>query len=57
MVTERNWLEVYPYANWGSAQQLPHVQQGHTFMPSALLLKDVCLWFHFSAKPLTGLNH
>ena len=41
MVTERNWLEVYPYTNWGSAQQLPHVQRGQTFMPTSLLLKDV----------------
>ena len=41
MVTQPNWLEVYPYSTWGSAQQLPHVQRGQTFTPSSLLLKDV----------------
>lgn len=41
MVTERNWLEVYPYTKWGGNDSLPHLQEGHTFMPSHLMLKEV----------------
>ena len=41
MVTERNWLEVYPYTRWGGNDSLPHLQQGQTFMPSHLMLKEV----------------
>ena len=44
MVTERNWLDVYPYTKWGGNDSLPHLQEGQTFMPSHLLLKEVwCL--------------
>lgn len=41
MVTERNWLEVYPYTKWGGNDSLPHLQEGQTFMPSHLMLKEV----------------
>ncbi|KAL3158229.1 hypothetical protein ABBQ38_010482 [Trebouxia sp. C0009 RCD-2024] len=40
MVTERNWLEVYPYTKWGGTDSLPHLQEGQTFMPSHLMLKE-----------------
>ncbi|KAL3140647.1 hypothetical protein ABBQ32_005213 [Trebouxia sp. C0010 RCD-2024] len=40
MVTERNWLEVYPYTKWGGNDSLPHLQEGQTFMPSHLMLKE-----------------
>lgn len=47
MVTERNWLEVYPYTKWGGNDSLPHLQEGQTFMPSHLMLKEVShLNFH-----------
>jgi DNA topoisomerase IA len=41
MVTERNWLDVYPWANWGGNANLPTFQEGQTFMPNELLLKEV----------------
>ena len=41
MVTERNWLEVYPYTKWGGNDSLPHLQEGQTFMPSHLMLNEV----------------
>lgn len=42
MVTERNWLDVYPYSNWGGGQgQLPPMQPGQTFVPNDLLLRQV----------------
>jgi hypothetical protein len=40
MVLERNWLEVYPWGNWGGNANLPTFQQGQTFMPTELLLKE-----------------
>ncbi|DBB17906.1 hypothetical protein WJX82_005956 [Trebouxia sp. C0006] len=40
MVTERNWLEVYPYTKWGGNESLPHLQEGQTFIPSQLMLKE-----------------
>ena len=43
MVTARNWLDVYPYSNWGGAE-LPVFQEGQTFMPSELTLRQVS-WF------------
>jgi DNA topoisomerase IA len=43
MVTERNWLEVYPYTNWATTAQLPPLQEGDTFVPGELLLKEVCV--------------
>lgn len=41
MVTERNWMEVYPYQSWGGNSNLPHFVEGQTFMPTELLLKEV----------------
>ncbi len=41
MVRERNWLDVYPYASWGGRDALPAFQEGQTFIPHELLLKDV----------------
>lgn len=41
MVTERNWLEVYPWAKWGGNNNLPAFIEGNTFMPSELTLKQV----------------
>jgi hypothetical protein len=41
MVLERNWLDVYPYTNWGSAANLPPFQEGQTFMPHELELRQV----------------
>ena len=38
---ERNWLEVYPYTRWGSANQLPVFDVGQRFMPSVLELRAV----------------
>ena len=38
---ERNWLDVYPYASWGGRDALPAFQEGQTFIPHELLLKDV----------------
>ncbi len=40
MVLERNWLEVYPWGNWGGNANLPTFHQGQTFMPTELLLKE-----------------
>ncbi len=45
MVTERNWLDVYPYASWGGNANLPVFQQGQQFIPQDILLRQVCdLW-------------
>ena len=38
MVTQRNWLEVYPYTNWGGNAVLPVFAEGQRFVPSQLLL-------------------
>ena len=43
MVNERHWLDEIPYTKWGGNDSLPHLQEGQTFMPSQLLLKEVCL--------------
>lgn len=40
-MTERNWLDVYPYTNWSGNANLPPLQQGQAFMPTELLLKEV----------------
>ena len=32
-VLERNYLDVYPYENWTSTQQLPNFREGETFVP------------------------
>ncbi|KAI7839931.1 hypothetical protein COHA_006325 [Chlorella ohadii] len=40
MVTERNFLEVYRYQSWGGQDALPVFQQGQTFMPAAIDLKQ-----------------
>ncbi len=44
MVTERNWLDVYPYANWGGNANLPVFQQGQQFIPQEVMLRQVRLW-------------
>eukprot|EP00955_Chlamydomonas_euryale_P013296 143291-Chlamydomonas_euryale.AAC.1 len=38
MVRERNWLNVYPYTNWGG-RELPVFEQGQVFQPAELALK------------------
>jgi hypothetical protein len=38
MVTQRNWLDVYPYTNWGGNADLPVFTEGQRYMPSQLLL-------------------
>ena len=38
-VTERNYLEVFPYDKW-SDKELPRFEQGETFMPSVCELKE-----------------
>lgn len=41
MVSERNWLDVYPYTGWGGNAHLPVFQVGQVFQPAAIELKDV----------------
>ncbi len=41
MVVERNWLDVYPYSNWGGNANLPALKQGDTFVPTELRLREV----------------
>lgn len=38
MVLERNWLDVYPYTNWGGGE-VPPLQPGQEFVPKELELK------------------
>ena len=38
-VTERNYLEVFPYDKW-SDKELPRFEQGERFMPSVCELKE-----------------
>ncbi len=52
MVTERNWLEVYPYASWGGNSNLPHFTEGQTFMPSSILLHEARCGGHATHDPL-----
>ena len=40
MVTARNWLDVYPYANWGGQEALPVFTQGQQFMPASIDLRE-----------------
>lgn len=40
-MTQRNWLEVYPYTNWGGNDSLPAFAEGQRFMPSELMLNQV----------------
>ncbi|KIY93196.1 DNA topoisomerase III [Monoraphidium neglectum] len=40
MVTERNWLDVYPYQSWGGNANLPPLAEGEQFVPTELLLKE-----------------
>lgn len=40
MVTARNWLDVYPYTNWGGEGTLPLFQQGQTFQPQEIKLHN-----------------
>jgi DNA topoisomerase III len=39
MITERNYLEVYPYEKW-SDKEIPVFKQGETFTPSEIELKE-----------------
>lgn len=34
MVTERNWLLVFPWATWGGNANLPHFVEGIQFTPT-----------------------
>ena len=49
MVTERNWLDVYPYANWGGNANLPVFQQGQQFIPQEIMLRQVRIWQKMAA--------
>ena len=40
-MTQRNWLEVYPYSIWGGNANLPALEVGQQFMPSVMELKEV----------------
>jgi hypothetical protein len=33
MVTERNWLDVFTYTNWGGNANLPHFVEGQLSYP------------------------
>ena len=39
IVQRRNFLDVYPYANWGGNDALPNFQPGATFEPTELSLR------------------
>ena len=52
MVIERNWLDVYPYTNWGGNCNLPTFEVGQRFVPTELLLKEV----YASAVPSSFLK-
>ena len=52
MVIERNWLDVYPYTNWGGISNLPVFRPGDTFSPSELLLQSVRLLVSLSCECL-----
>ncbi len=49
MVTERNWLDVYPYTSWGGNANLPVFTEGQKFMPTTLMLKEVSVIYLQSA--------
>jgi DNA topoisomerase III len=38
MVTQRNWLNVYQYTNWGGTS-VPPLDPGDTFVPKELMLR------------------
>ena len=40
MVTARNWLDVYPWTNWGGEGTLPVFLQGQTFTPAEIRLVE-----------------
>ncbi|GAB4819974.1 hypothetical protein N2152v2_007020 [Parachlorella kessleri] len=40
MVTERNFLDVYPYERWGSNANLPVFREGQQFQPASIQLKE-----------------
>lgn len=40
-MTERNWLDVYPYTSWGGNANLPVFNTGQTFVPTVLDLREV----------------
>ena len=55
MVTHRHFLEVYRYQGWGGQEALPLFQQGQTFQPAAIELKQVgaCRqWENFYRCPM-----
>ena len=39
---QRNWLDVYPYTNWGGNGTLPVFVEGQEFVPASIDLKEVC---------------
>lgn len=39
MITERNYLEVYPYEKW-SDKEIPVFEQGQTFTPKSIQMKQ-----------------
>lgn len=50
MVTERNYLEVYPYDRWESSEQLP------TFVQGELLAPDECMMTNGTTSPPSYLT-
>jgi DNA topoisomerase-3 len=52
VVTERNYLDVYPYDKWTSSQRLPAFTQGETIMPSSLeMVEGKSSAPHFLTEP------
>ena len=40
VVLEKNWLEIFPWANWGGDNNLPHLQRHQTFQPQQIQLHE-----------------
>lgn len=40
IISERNYLDVYPWDRWQSSQQLPQYNVGDTFYPKEVLMQD-----------------
>lgn len=52
VVTERNYLDVYPYDKWTSSQRLPAFTQGEMIMPSSLeMVEGKSSAPHFLTEP------
>ena len=47
MITERNFLEVYPYVKW-SNRTIPKFQEGEQLLPSELSLNKAILLNFFA---------